>query len=84
MIEKIRTEGFQTRNDLNYFLTGLKDKEGWLYQYHSKMLQMISTQAASAQESLIANNKKGCKIGMLRFARYNDFRTLTYNSPDSK
>ncbi|HXG73954.1 MAG TPA: helix-turn-helix domain-containing protein, partial [Candidatus Nitrosotenuis sp.] len=40
MIEKIRKEGFQTRNDLNYFLTELKESEPWLYSYHSKMLQM--------------------------------------------
>ncbi|MBI5377165.1 MAG: helix-turn-helix domain-containing protein [Thaumarchaeota archaeon] len=44
MIEKINKEGFQSRNDLNYFLTDLKEQESWLYSYHSKMLQMISAQ----------------------------------------
>jgi transposase len=35
MVEKIHREGFQSRNDLNYFLTELKEK--WLYSYHSKI-----------------------------------------------
>ncbi|WKT58910.1 hypothetical protein QVH35_05745 [Candidatus Nitrosotenuis chungbukensis] len=35
--------GFVSRNDLNYMLTELKQQESWLYNYHAKMLQMIST-----------------------------------------
>ena len=33
---------FLTRNDMNYFLVELKQSEPWLYNYHSKMLQMVS------------------------------------------
>jgi putative transposase len=79
MVEKIHREGFQSRNDLNYFLTELKQSEPWLYQYHSKMLQMISTQLEEAQKSLLELRKKGHKTGTLLFARQNDYRTITYN-----
>ncbi|GBL41542.1 hypothetical protein EMGBD3_09100 [Nitrosarchaeum sp.] len=58
MIEKINREGFQTRNDLNYFLTELKESEPWLYNHHSKMLQMVSTQIDGAQKSLAELQKK--------------------------
>jgi putative transposase len=64
---------------MNYILTELKQSEPWLYNYYSKMLQMVSTQLESAEKSLIELNKKGHKIGKLRFARYNEFRTFTYN-----
>ncbi|MFN3654154.1 MAG: helix-turn-helix domain-containing protein [Candidatus Nitrosotenuis sp.] len=36
MVEKIHKEGFQIKVDLNYFLTELKEQDGWLYSYHSK------------------------------------------------
>jgi len=79
MIEKIRSEGFQTRNDLDYFLTELKEQETWLYSYHSKMLQMISTQVDGAQKALIQLHKNGQRTGTLKFARYGEYRTFTYN-----
>ena len=84
MIEKIHAEGFQSRNDLNYFLTELKESESWLYSHHSKMIQMVSTQIDGAQKSLIQLNKNGHKTGKLRFARYNEFRTFTYNQSGFK
>jgi len=79
MIEKINTEGFQTRNDLNYFLTELKESEGWLYTHHSKMLQMVSTQINGAQKTLIQLHKNGYKVGRLKFARFSEYNTFTYN-----
>jgi putative transposase len=79
MIERIHKEGFQTRNDLNYFLTELKESESWLYSYHSKMLQMISTQVAGAQKTLKEMHKKGYKTGQLSFARFDNFLTFTYS-----
>jgi len=79
MVEKIHKEGFQSRNDLNYFLTELKESESWLYSYHSKMLQMVSTQIDGAQKSLIQLRKNGHKTGSLKFARFSEYRTLTYN-----
>lgn len=79
MIEKIRKEGFQTRNDLNYFLTELKESEQWLYSHHSKMLQMVSTQVDGAQKALIQLRKNGYKTGNLKFARFSEYNTFVYN-----
>jgi len=70
---------FLSRNDLNYFLTELKEQEPWLYGYYSKMLQMVSTQLEGAEKALIELNKKGYNTGKLRFAKYNNYRTFTYN-----
>lgn len=77
-VESVQT-GFLTRNDMNYMLTELKQSESWLYDYHAKMLQMVSTQVAGAQKALIQKRKKGYKTGKLRFARYGQNRTFTYN-----
>ena len=77
-------KSFLSRNDMNYILTELKQSEPWLYNYHSKMLQMVSTQLEGAEKSLIELTKKGHKTGQLRFARYNEFRTFTYNQSGFK
>jgi len=77
-------KSFLTRNDMNYILTELKQSEPWLYNYHSKMLQMVSTQLEGAEKSLIELSKKGHKTGQLKFARYNEFRTFTYNQSGFK
>ncbi len=69
--------GFVTRNNMNYFLTELKQTEPWLYNYHSKMLQMIATQLEGAQKALVELNKKGYNTGHLKFVRYNGYRTFT-------
>ena len=76
--------GFVSRNDCNYYLTELKQQEPWLYQYHSKMLQSVSSQIDGAQKTLIEKSKKGYKTGSLRFCRYHDFRTFTYNQTGFK
>ena len=75
---------FLTRNDMNYILTELKQKEPWLYNYHSKMLQMVSTQLESAEKSLIELSKKGYNTGKLRFVRYGEYRTFTYSQSGYK
>ena len=72
-------KSFLSRNDMNYILTELKQSERWLYQYHSKMLQMVSTQLEGAEKSLIELSKKDHKTGQLRFCKYHDYRTFTYN-----
>lgn len=84
MIEKIHSDGFHTRNDLSYFLTELKQREDWLYSYHSKMLQMICSQLAGAQKALITLNKSGYKTGELKFAKYGKYNTFTYNQSGFK
>jgi putative transposase len=73
-----------SRNDCNYFLTELKQSEIWLYNYHSKMLQMVSTQIDGSQKALVEKAKKGYKTGPLKFCRYHDFRTFTYNQTGFK
>ena len=77
-------DGFVTRNDMNYFLAELKESEPWLYNYHSKMLQMVSTQLESAQKALVELDKKAYRTGHLKFARYNEYRTYTYNQSGYK
>ncbi|MHB8601017.1 MAG: RNA-guided endonuclease InsQ/TnpB family protein [Nitrosotalea sp.] len=69
---------FLTRNDMNYILTELKQSEPWLYHYHSKMLQRVSIQLEGAEKALIELDKKGHKIGNLKFARYDEYRTFIY------
>src|SRR3989338_5495885 len=72
-------KSFLSRNDMNYILTELKQSEPWLYQYHSKMLQMVSTQLEAAEKSIIEKSKNGHKTGQIRFARYNQYYSFTYN-----
>lgn len=79
MVLKIHNEGFQSRNDLNYFLTELKEENVWLYQHHSKMLQMISTQLHGSQRSLQELKKNSRKTGDLKFALYHKYNTFVYN-----
>jgi putative transposase len=56
--------------DMNYTLTELKERHPWLYNYHSKMLQMVGKQIASARK------KAG---GRLSYRKSDDFNAFTYN-----
>jgi putative transposase len=64
---------FKSRNDMNYALTELKQQQQpILRNYHSKMLQMISTKVAGALNALEELNKKGggyYKIGKLQLLK---------------
>ena len=79
MVEMIHSGSFHTRNDLCYFLMELKQSECWLYSHHSKMLQMVAVQVDGAQKALAQLRKNGHKTGELRFARFSEYRTFTYN-----
>ena len=68
-----------TRNDMNYALTELKEQEPWLNNYHSKMLQMVSTQVAGARKALTELKKKGYQAGTLKFKKYEEFSTCIFN-----
>jgi putative transposase len=72
-------KSFISRNEMCYILTELKQQEPWLYNYHSKMLQMISTQVDAAEKSIIQKAKNGHGKGQLKFARYNQYNTMIYN-----
>ncbi|MEX0854893.1 MAG: transposase, partial [Nitrosopumilaceae archaeon] len=76
--------GFLTRNDMNYFLVELKQSEPWLYNYYSKMLQMVATQFEGAERALIELSKNGYKTGNMKFVRYGEYRTFTYNQSGYK
>lgn len=76
--------GFLSRNDMNYILTELKQSESWLQKYHSKMLQMVSTQLDAAQKAVIRLRKNGYRVGKVQFARYDQYRTFTYNQSGYK
>jgi len=76
--------GFVSRNDCNYYLIELKQQEPWLYDYHSKMLQTVSAQIDGSHKTLMGLNKKGYKTGGLKFCRYRDYRTFTYNQSGFK
>jgi putative transposase len=57
----------------------LKQSESWLYSHHSKMLQMVAVQVDGAQKALAQLRKNGHKTGELRFARFSEYHTFTYN-----
>lgn len=84
MVSKIRTEGRQSMQDLNYFLTDLKEQNPWLFQHHSKMLQMVSTQVSGAQKGLEEMRRNGHHTGELKFARFSEYNTFTYNQSGFK
>ncbi len=70
---------YRTRNDMNYALTELKEQETKLYDYNSKMLQMVSTQVAGARKALRELKKKGYDAGKLKFRKYGEFDTCIFN-----
>ncbi len=74
----VRT-GYMTRNDMNYALTELKEQKPWLNNYHSKMLQMVSTQVAGARKALKELKKKGYQVGKLKFRKHDEHNTCIYN-----
>jgi len=73
--------GYKARNDMNYALTELKEQKFWLYDYNSKMLQMVSTQVAGARKTLRELKKKGYDVGELKFKikKYDEFNTCIFN-----
>ncbi len=72
---------YKTRNDMNYALTELKEQKSWLYDYNSKMLQMVSTQVAGARKALRELKKKGYyhQTGTLHFKKFGEFNTCIFN-----
>ena len=71
--------GYNTRNDMNYALTELKEQKLWLFEYNAKMLQMVSTQVAGAKKALKELRKKGYDVGGLKFSRFGEYNTCVYN-----
>ncbi|KFM16980.1 putative transposase in snaA-snaB intergenic region protein [Marine Group I thaumarchaeote SCGC RSA3] len=57
----------------------LKEEEPWLYEHHSKMLQMVAVQVDGAQKGLLQLRKNGHNTGPLKFAKFLEYNTFTYN-----
>jgi putative transposase len=72
---------FKSRNDMNYALTELKEQQPALRQYHSKMLQMISTKVAGARSALYELKKRGHEagIGELQLLKLGECNSFVYN-----
>src|SRR5690242_3936977 len=77
-------KGSVSQYDLQDYLIELKQQESWLYNYHSKMLQMVCVQMSGSQKALKALKENGRKTGSLRFARYGEYRTFIYNQSGYK
>lgn len=71
--------GLSSEYDMNYALTELKEQEPWLYNYHSKMLQMVSKQVAASTKALSVLKKNGYKIGRLHYLAHDKYNSFTYN-----
>src|SRR5207244_12797482 len=56
--------------DMNYALTELKEQHPWLCNYHSKMLQMVCKQVATARK---------VATGKLKYRKDEDYNAFTYN-----
>lgn len=80
------SNNFRDRNEMNYALTELKEQQPILRNYHSKMLQMISTKVAAAQESLEELKKHGHQAGRgkIQLLREGECYSFTYNQSGFK
>lgn len=76
--------GDASKFNLDQYLTELKEQEPWLYNHNAKMLQQVSTQISGARSGLKQLKENGRKTGELRFARYGEYRTITYNQSGFK
>lgn len=63
---------------MNYALTELKEQQPMLRNYHSKILQMISTKIAGAWTSL-EEKKKGYKVTKPRLLEEGEYHSFVYN-----
>jgi putative transposase len=57
------SNGYRGRNEMNYALIELKEQQPLLRNYHSKMLQMVSTKVAAAWSSLEELKNRGYNSG---------------------
>lgn len=70
---------FNSRNDMNYALTELKEQQPILRNYHSKMLQMVSTKIEGASAALKELKIKGYKAGILQLLKEGECNSFVYN-----
>jgi putative transposase len=72
-------KGKMSEFDMNYALVELKEQHPWLRNYHSKMLQMVAKQVASARNALEVLKAHGHRTGKLRYREHDDYNSFTYN-----
>jgi putative transposase len=70
---------FKNRNDMNYALTELKEQQPILHDYHSKMLQSVSTKVAGAWKALAELKKRGNQTGKGRLLLLKQCSSFTYS-----
>ncbi len=73
------SKNIQSKEDMQFALTELKENESWLKLYHSKMLQMIPHRIDSARKTLIEKKKRGQIVGRLQYAKWDEWNTFVYN-----
>ncbi|WP_226987283.1 transposase [Candidatus Nitrososphaera evergladensis] len=73
------SSNLRSRNDMNYALTELKERQPILRKYHSKMLQMVSTKVAAAWRALEVLEEHGRRTGSLKFCKPGKCNSFTYN-----
>jgi putative transposase len=75
----INKNGLPSVFDMCKMLTELKESESWLYEYDAKMLQIVCYQLDGARKALKASLENGHKTGTLKFVKYNEYSSFTYN-----
>ncbi len=65
--------------DMNYVLVELKIQHPWLYNYHSKMLQMVGKQLTAARRALRTSGVTRNRSSRLYQKKHEDFNSFTYN-----
>ena len=72
-------QNIDSKEDMQFALTELKEQESWLRKYHSKMLQMVVQKIDSSRISLQALQRNGKMIGKPHHAKKDDYNSFTYN-----
>lgn len=69
---------------MQFALVDLKEKEPWLRNYHSKMLQMVANKMDNARKTLTALGRNGYRVGKLRYLTQEAYNSFTYNQSGFK
>lgn len=77
-------QNISSKEDMQFALTELKEQEGWLRRYHSKMLQMVVHKIDSSRMSLQALQRNGKKAGKMHHFKKDDYNSFTYNQSGFK
>jgi putative transposase len=70
--------------DMQFALTEMKEQHLWLYNYHSKMLQMVVHRIDAARKALSVLRRNGHKIGRLHYRTHEEFNSFVYNQSGFK